>query len=263
MEKITWSDQIGSRERSPWLLFVKGDQVFEFGRQDIPGVVVIRGTDYEKSGKWSHTTYRLIAASGVRHIAGMNGWETGRFVEGLGSAVGQGTPDTWNEVAECLGVSVPSAMEFLRAWRPKAAEALDRVEEAIFALEDAEDADSENVVVSFGNPTRREAAEGYWDLPKEVSGYAAEIRKTDLDGDWDKGNIEVVGISGTVLSVKYASGHGGGYYAVTVAVLPGTESEIPPFQLPEPEPVPGSEAATSRSSGAGALGEALRKAGVR
>ena len=43
-------------------------------------------------------------------------------------------------------------------------------------------------------------------------------------------NIEVVGISGTVLSVKHSSGMHGGYYAVSVAVIPGTETEIPPFQ---------------------------------
>ena len=47
---------------------------------------------------------------------------------------------------------------------------------------------------------------------------------------WAEGNISVVGIAGTVLSVKYSAGMHGGYYAVSVAVIPGTETEIPPFE---------------------------------
>ena len=260
MQEVMWSDQIGSRERSPFLLLIKGDEVIPFNGSDIPGVAAIRGTDYEKAGKWSHTTYRLVLGKGVRYVEGRNGWETGRFVEGLGDAIGCETPDTWAEVAEVLGVSVPSAMEFLQSWRPKAAQALDKVEEALFDLEDVdEDVDTVTVTVSFGSPTRREAREGYWNLPKEIPGYEAEIRKTDLDGDWDKGNIDVVGISGTVLSVKYASGHGGGYYAVTVAVLPGTEVEIPPY-LPESK---SSEKETATRTRPTALSNALQKAGIK
>ncbi len=128
MENITWSDGIGSRGRNPFLLFVRGDEAIVFHGQNIPGVVVVRGTDYTKNGKWSHTTYRLELASGIRHIAGRDGWETGRFVEGLASAVGCKTPDTWADTATALGISVPSAMELLRSWRPKAAEKLDEVE---------------------------------------------------------------------------------------------------------------------------------------
>jgi len=51
-----------------------------------------------------------------------------------------------------------------------------------------------------------------------------------LGGGWTEKNISVIGISGTVLSVKHSSGMHGGYYAVSVAVIPGTETAIPPFQ---------------------------------
>lgn len=229
---IEWSDGLGSRSRSPFLLFVRGDEVIVFRGESISGVVVVRGTDYTKNGKWSHTTYRLQLADGIRHIAGRSGWETGRFVEGLGSAVGCKTPDTWAETAEALGVSVPSAMEFLREWRPKAAEKLDEVETSLAELEEVskQETDSEIVTVSFGSPTNRAIRNGYWESPKSIPGYEAEIRLADSKDGWTEGNIEVVGISGTVLSVKHSSGMHGGYYAVSVAVIPGTETEIPPFQ---------------------------------
>lgn len=231
--EITWSDGMGSRSRNPFLLFVKVDEVIPFRGQNIAGVVVVRGTDYTKNGKWSHTTYRLELASGIRHIAGRDGWETGRFVEGLASAVGRKTPDTWADTAKALGVSVPSAMEFLRSWRPKAAEKLDEVEQALANLEEAseqQETDSVIVAVSFGSPSNRAIREGYWESPKGIPGYNAEIRLKDRERGWNEGNIEVVGISGTILSVKHSSGMHGGYYAVSVAVIPGTETEIPPFE---------------------------------
>jgi len=232
MENITWSDGIGSRSRSPFLLFVRGDEIISFGGSDIPGVVVVRGTDYTKNGKWSHTTYRLQLADGIRHIAGRDGWETGRFAEGLASAAGCKTPDTWADTAKALGVSVPSAMEFLRSWRPKAAEKLDEVEQALAKLEEVSEQETDSVIVtvSFGSPTNRDIREGYWESPKGIPDYNAEIRLKDRSQGWNEGNIEVVGISGTVLSVKHSSGMHGGYYGVSVAVIPGTETVIPPFE---------------------------------
>jgi hypothetical protein len=132
--QIEWSDKLGPRRRRPFLLFIREGKVIPFEGQDIPGVVAVRGTDYTKQGIWSYTTYRLQIATGVREIAGRDGWGTGRFTEGLGAAVGVPTPDTWADVATALGVSVPSAMEFLRHSRPYAAESLDAVEQSLEAL---------------------------------------------------------------------------------------------------------------------------------
>lgn len=232
MKNIEYSNGIGSRGRNPFLLFVKKNEIIPFAGSDIAGVVVVRGTDYTKNGKWSHTTYRLQLADGILYITGRDGWETGRFVEGLGSAVGCKTPDTWMDTAKALGVSVPSAMEFLRSWRPKAAERLDEVEQLLAKLEEVSEKETDSVIVtvSFGSPTNRAIREGYWESTKGIPGYNAEIRLKDSGKGWAEGNIDVVGISGTVLSVKHSSGMHGGYYAVSVAVIPGTETEIPPFQ---------------------------------
>jgi hypothetical protein len=134
--QITWSNKIGHRGRRPFLLFIHEGKVRPFMGQHIPGVVVVRGTDFTQDGKWSHTTYRLQTAAGVREISGREGWETGRFTEGLGDAVGVPTPDTWADVATALGVSVASAMEFLRDWRPDSAQSLDAVQRALEALEE-------------------------------------------------------------------------------------------------------------------------------
>lgn len=230
--EITWSDGLGNRSRSAFLFFVKGDEVIPFNGETIQGVVVIKGSDYTKNGRWSHNSYRLQLAKGIRHIAGRSGWETGRFVEGLGAAVSCPTPDTWAEVAQAIGISVPGAMDFLRSWRPKAAEALDKVEESLMELEDSSDSeeDFETVTISFGSPTNRQIRDGYWESPKPVPGYKAEVRLIDPEKGWQEGNIEVDGISGTVLSVKHSAGMHGGYYAISVAVVPGTEEEIPAFQ---------------------------------
>lgn len=261
MQSITWSDGIASRGRNPWLLFIKGDEVIVFDTKNIPGVVVVRGTDYSKNGKWSHTTYRLELASGIRHISGHNGWETGRFVEGLGDAVGCATPDTWADTAKALGVSVPSAMEFLRAWRPKAADKLDEVEQSLAELEEAsaKQEDSVIVTVSFGAPTNRQIREGYWESPKSIPNFAAEIRLIDSNSGWVEGNISVNGISGTVLSVKHSAGMHGGYYAVSVALIPGTEIPLPALSFPAQQEGIESQASPS---GMNTLGDALRKAGL-
>lgn len=245
MEAKTWSDSIGSRGRKAWMLLIKGEQITSFKGENIPGVVVIRGTDYTKNGKWSHTTFRLELADGVRAISGMDGWETGRFVEGLRSSVGFKTPiDTWADVANALGVSVPSAMEFLKGWRPKAAQALDDVDAQLTALDEVstvggEIVDTETVVVSFGGPTNRSMADGFWTSAKSIPTHGGELRLIDKGKGWEKENIMVAGIKGTVMSATHAAGYHGGYVSVTVAVVPGST-----FDDPEPKaPISAEEAA--------------------
>ncbi len=248
---LTWSDEMGSRSRRAWLLLLKGEQIVAFTGQNIQGTVVVRGTDYKKNGKWSHNTYRLELAQGVRAISGKDGWETGKFVEGLRSAVsGSGPIDRWPDLANALGVSVPAAMQFVRSWRPKAAEALDAVDVQLEALEEAAGAaavtDTETIVVSFGSPTNRMIAAGWWKDPKAVPGHdGAQIALVDLEKGWYEGNIAVQGIVGTVISAVHASGMHGGYYSVTVAVVPGTvvakpepKAEEPvAMSVPTPEPM--------------------------
>lgn len=243
---LSWSNEMGHRSHSAWLLLVKGEEIVSFGERTMPGWVVVLGTDYRQNGKWSHTTFRLELAVGVRAIAGHNGWETGRFVEGLRSAVRGNEPiDRWPDLANALGVSVPAAMSFLRQWRPKAAEALDIVDAQLEALEASvpagEVVDTVTITVSFGSPTNRAIADGWWSAPKQITGQKAQLRLIDSTKGWEKGNVVVVGMTGTVLSAVSSSGMHGGYRAVTVAVVPGTETQIPAFvpeTRPEPEPSP-------------------------
>lgn len=273
LSNITYSDGIGSRGRRPFLLFVRGEEIVNFRGENIPGIVVVRGTDFTKNGKWSHTTYRLELAECIRHIAGRDGWETGRFVEGLRSAVGGSAIDTWADVANALGVSVPAAMTFLRSWRPKAAEALDKVDEALSELDDAAEAveteaDTKIVVVSFGSPTRCARAEGFWTNPKSIPA-GGELRLIDTEKGWAAENIAVHGVTGKVLSATHASGHGGGYVSVTVAVVPRTGTEVPVETTPsaasaDEVTVPVSSASpTPTSYGFGSMAAALQKAKLR
>jgi hypothetical protein len=192
-----------------------------FKGENIPGVVAVVGTDYEKAGKWSHTTYRLELAPGVRAIAGKDGWETGRFVEGLRDAVRFGRPiDRWIDVANALGVTIQEAMRFLREWRPKAAEALDRVEEAIEAVDTVADEGAEIVSISFGGPTRRQREAGFWDWPVRVLLDGQEIGRVVRDERlyWVAfGQVKV-------LAVESSSGHGGGYVSMRLAVPAGAKA---------------------------------------
>ena len=132
---IEWNDGLRPRGRSQWLLLVTpaGD-VLPFKGTDIPGTVVVRGTSFEKNGKWSNTTFRLVLGTGVRAIAGTDGWETGTFREGLAKATGVSPIDTWEECARALGATVESAKRFLTAWRPKAAEHFNEVEAKLASL---------------------------------------------------------------------------------------------------------------------------------
>jgi hypothetical protein len=219
--EFEWSNGIGSRERRAWLLLIKGERVEVFTGSDVAGVVSIITSSFKKDGKWSKTTYRLGLFPGVRAISGMDGWETGKFIEGLRTAVSAVKVETWSDVGSALGVSVPAAMAFLRTWRPKAAEELDEVDAKLTALEDATgDAacEVETVTVSFGAPTRRMREEGYWTSPKSIPGVEGEVELVDTAGGWTLGNVRVTGCAGQVLSVTHSSGQGGGYVAVVVAV---------------------------------------------
>lgn len=131
----TWTNKQAPRDRQAWCLLVKGDEVIPFAGESIPGVVAVVGRDYAKDGKWSHSTFRLVLAEGVRMIAGHEGWGTGTFAEGLASALKRGPVDSWQDMADALGVSREAANRFLRGWRPPAADALDERERAVASLE--------------------------------------------------------------------------------------------------------------------------------
>lgn len=213
---------MGSRNRQVWALVVTAaGEVLPFKGADLPGVLVVTGTDYRKDGKWSSTTYRFQLSSGTRFISGKNGWETGRFIEGLRKAVSFGRPiDRWVDVAEALGVTVASAMAFLRSWRPKAAAYLDDVEERLATLDDAvEEGVNKTLAISFGAPTNREIRAGYWERPVIVRVNDLEVgRVSPSNGRWNspipEGDVSVV-------AAETSSGMHGGYVSLRLAVPEG------------------------------------------
>lgn len=216
-----WSNKMGHRDLSAWLLLVAENTIHVFTGADIPGVVIVVGHDYEKSGKWSHTTYRLYLAPGVRAIPGHNGWETGRFVEGLREATSfPGHIDRWVDVSNALGVMISEAQRFLREWRPEAAEALDNVEKSFSAIAEKTNGDFDIIAVSFGGPTNRLIDEGFWEWPVSVImpdgqgigqivpnkyGEYALVREGDIN----------------ILAVEHSSGHHGGYVSMRLLVPSG------------------------------------------
>jgi len=162
--EMTWDDMLGSRGRRAWLLFIKNDTIYVFKGKTIPGIVAVKGYDYQRMGKWSHHTYRLLVAKSVRVVKGGDGWETGTFREAIGA-------DTWMECANRLGVSLASTQEFVRSFRPKDAEHFDAVDKdlaSLASIAEEEADDVEMLAITFGSPTLKQIDAGFWDAPIEV-----------------------------------------------------------------------------------------------
>jgi hypothetical protein len=222
---IAWSNQIGHRGRRKWALLVANGKVFPFEGKTVDGVVAVMGTSYEQAGKWSHTTFRLELAPGIRFISGCDGWETGRFLEGLKSATHADVfLDTWPAVANALGVAIPECRRFLEAFSPASVEALDAAEAALESVDKAAEGNVAELALSFGGPTRRERDNGYWDWPvivEDASGL--EIGRVVPDNDPCVGwrSPQTLGPIG-LIGVEKTAGHGGGYVSLRVAVPEGS-----------------------------------------
>ena len=221
MKNITYSNRMAPRRRRAWALVIgPGDEIEEFTGETIPGKVAITGYDFEKCGVWSHSTYRLTVAPGVRFLSGHSGFETGTFVEGLRAATHKPT-DRWHEVANALGVSLPVAMKFLRSWLPGAAEKLDRVEEDLASLDETSAVGAATLTVSYGAPNRKAREQGFWEWPVRILDEdGVEVGRVTADGE-PSGDIKL-------LKRETASGHGGGYVSLMLAVPEGCRAEHGP-----------------------------------
>ena len=221
MKKVVYSDKLAPRRRRPWAIIIgPGDEIELFTGESIPRKVAVVGCDYTKNGVWSHSTYRLEVAPGVRFLSGHFGFETGTFTEGLRAATGKPT-DRWHEVANALGVSLPVAQEFLRGWLPVAAQKLDQVEADLASLDEASPTGAATISITYGSPTRAARERGFWEWP---------VRILDPDGE-EVGRVSPEGVASgevKVLKREVSSGYGGGYVSLLLAVPEGCRAEHGP-----------------------------------
>ena len=218
---IIWKDKMAPRRRRAWAIIIgPGDELELFTGESIPGKVAVVGCDYTQQGVWSHSTYRLEVAPGVRFLSGHFGFETGTFTEGLRAATGKPT-DRWHEVANALGVSLPVAQEFLRGWLPVAAQKLDQVEADLASLDEASPTGAATISITYGSPTRAARERGFWEWP---------VRILDPDGE-EVGRVSPEGVASgevKVLKREVSSGYGGGYVSLLLAVPEGCRAEHGP-----------------------------------
>ena len=205
LQEVKWNDCLGNRGRKAWLLLLKDDQVHVFRGKAIPGIVAIKGSNYYKQGKWSYTDYRLIVPKSERIIKGRDGWETGTFREAVNA-------DTWMECANALGISLSSAQDFLRSFRPKDAEHFDEVDknlESIVGVAEQEP-DIEMLTITFGSPTLKEIDAGFWDAPVEIV-QGNRLLATLRPPEYKSSSKEV-----KVMDVARSRGYHGGMVSIKV-----------------------------------------------
>lgn len=217
---MKWNDKQGHRDRRAWCLLIgPGNTIRVFTGESIPGVVAVTGEDYCKQGKWSSSTYEMTLAPGVSTITGHDGWETGTFVEGLGLNL---AARRWVNVANRLGVSVPVAMDFLKTWRPKAAEVLDRIEADLESVDTAAGKDgATETIISFGCPTNRQIGAGYWESPIIIEGDGETVEIPAAVWYEKQGAFAFAHPKVRILSVEHRSGMHGGYYSIRLAIPAG------------------------------------------
>jgi hypothetical protein len=109
---VEWSDRQGSRDRQAGLLVVAGGDCYWFAGGSDQNVAVL-SSYWRKDGKWSHTTYRIAVTDGVRVYPARQGWESGKWREGLAKATGLSPLASWEEIASRIGVPLGSLVDLV------------------------------------------------------------------------------------------------------------------------------------------------------
>ena len=184
----------------------------KFAGKNIAGYCAIAGQEFKKNGKWSNTTYILELAPGVRAIELVSPMH-GLWGDGLLS---------WGQACEELGLAIDVLQAIVRAEYPRTAKRLDDLE--AFAAS-APQGEVEVVVISFGSPTNRMIASGYWSQPKSAKttdGRTVVVRPGDGEDWYTPEIVEPIGAS--VLSSDHRPGMHGGYWTVKIAVPAAVDS---------------------------------------
>lgn len=205
--RYEYNNGLCSGGRTPRLYLAKGREIVKFQGANIPGFCAIASEKYEKNGKWSNTTYHLSLLPGVRPL---------HFLSPLHGMWGDNL-ESWGAVAEKLGLPVEVAQALIRNEYKKTAERLDNLEALILESENA-GSQTELVIVSFGSPTNRQIANGYWDLSKraQTSNGIDVIVEPGPDG-WGK-PVVVEPEGAKVIGAKSSPGMHGGYWNIEVLV---------------------------------------------
>lgn len=120
-----------------------------------------------------------------------------------------------------LGLPYEATRRVVSKEYPKTAARLDNVEKTLEEIETAA-SDSEVVVISFGAPTRRQEAEGYWGSPKAgktSGGMLVEISPTireDGSSDWNAPQV-ITPVGAKIVGARHEPGYHGGYWNIDVA----------------------------------------------
>jgi len=205
-----FNDGLRPGGRWPKLWLAKNNKLRKFRGTNIPGYCVIVRETFEKRGKWSNTSYEIELAKGVRPIYMLPPLH-GEWGEHFSS---------WADVSLEMGISVEKARSLVRLEYPKTFRRLEAID--IFGIEQEKSgAGTEIVTISFGSPTNRQIAEGYWDTPK--SGYTADgaieviVAPNNGPDKWYQ-PIVLAPDGAQIISAKRSPGRHGGYVTVEVAV---------------------------------------------
>ncbi len=223
---VAYSNKLGARKRRPYLLVIRDGVITTFAGQSIPGALAVRSTSYKKDGTWSHATYDILLAPGVRALAVREHFETGSLVDGIAAATSTRIVD-WSSFAAALGVTVASARAWAQATRPQIVERLDKVEAEIAEVEDAVADDSATLDVSIGGYSRRDTEGGAWLRPIVIEdangGEIARLLPEDQKYGWQQDGFRIVPTNAPirVLSSTHTGGPRGGHRSMRVAVPAG------------------------------------------
>lgn len=207
MATYSYNDGMRATGIMPRLYLAKGTAIEKFRGESIPGFATILSEKYQKNGKWSNTSYEMELFPGVRPLF---------FCSPLHGIWGEQF-QSWGECAAALQLAPDRAQEIVRKEYPRTAERLDKIDAALADAE-KQSGDAEIVVVSFGNPTIRAIAAGWWDTPKnaEASDGTQVVIERGPEGWYAPTVLEPVGA--TIISSRHTPGMHGGYYTVEVAV---------------------------------------------
>lgn len=252
--QFQYNDGLCDGNRFPRLWIVCRGQIHNFSRENIPGVVVVTASHYEKRGKWSNTTFDLALAEGAipcRLLAPLHGkvWPENermaayeRFMEEFKVTLSFDAFD----------------VALLRDY-PKARTRMIKGEEALESLDPAGSGGSELMEITVSKPNNR--------TPHR------DVRVTTADGQsWviaceaEKG-VEIPGVC-KLVDTRHTPGHRGGSTTLVLSIADGVSV------APEMYPKDGTDypwalgrggngqKPSSEAGGFTILGDALREAGL-